>query len=148
MSRLIYWTILVAGGPTAFRARNAEDLLPTLKQLQRRQPDAVLKWFEGGRIWNSPEEAQAERVRARREARTRGRDWRPGGTHSDPRARPKIPRAIKRRTLARRFGWKKANETDDAGGAAPRPPRGHFQGGPRVRRPRESPGSKKGPKRR
>ncbi|MGH9162499.1 MAG: hypothetical protein ACRD2X_21240 [Vicinamibacteraceae bacterium] len=105
---MAFWTILVAGGPTAFRARNAEDLLPTLKQLQRRQPDAVLKWFEGGRIWDSPEKALAERARARRETRhARGRDWRPGGEHRDPRARPKVPRAIKRRTLARRYGWKK-----------------------------------------
>jgi hypothetical protein len=124
MPRQTYWTILVAGGPTAFRARNAEDLLPTLKQLQRRQPDAVLKWFEAGRIWDSPEKAEAERARARREARrTRGREWRPGGEHRDPRARPKIPRAIKRRTLAKRYGWKKADDT-----------------------PRASPRSRKGPR--
>jgi hypothetical protein len=40
----------------------------------------------------------------------RGRDWRPGGVHKDPRARFKIPRDAKRRGMARKFGWKKKDE--------------------------------------
>src|SRR5512138_2946940 len=48
----------MAEGPTAFRAREAEDLLPTLKQLQNRHPDATMKWFERGQLWDSPEAAR------------------------------------------------------------------------------------------
>ena len=33
--RYAYWTILVDGGPTAFRAAEPDELLPTLKRLQR-----------------------------------------------------------------------------------------------------------------
>jgi hypothetical protein len=86
--RYTYWTIIMEGKPTAFRARDHDELLPTLRQLQRRHPDAVLKWFARGRLWASPEEAQlAAKVRPIRRA-ARGRDWRPGGEHRDPRARP------------------------------------------------------------
>jgi hypothetical protein len=113
MSRIAYWTILVGTAPTAFRARSAEDLVPTLKQLQRRHPEAVLKWFEAGRIWDSPEQVLARRRQARGEARPRrGRDWRPGGEHRDPRAKYKVPRNVKRRVLARREGWKKKDDEE------------------------------------
>jgi hypothetical protein len=40
----------------------------------------------------------------------RGSDWRPGGEHKDPRSRFKVPRDVKRRGMARRFGWKKKDE--------------------------------------
>ena len=92
--RYAYWTILIDNGPTAFRARDREDLLPTLHQLRRRNKDVVLKWFSGGRLWESPEAAQAAR-RAPKPARARrGPDWRPGGRHEDPRQRfrKKAPR--------------------------------------------------------
>jgi len=39
--------------PTAFRAVDAGELLPTLRQLQRRHPDSVMKWFERGRLWEA-----------------------------------------------------------------------------------------------
>lgn len=42
----------------------------------------------------------------------RGRDWRPGGAHADPRARFKVPRDVKRRGMARKFGWKKKKDDD------------------------------------
>lgn len=89
MPRHTYWTIILEGGPTAFRAHRREDLLPTLKQLQSRHPDTVMKWFARGRLWNSPEEAGAH-ARIRRSGaayRQRGPDWRPGGEHRDPRDR-------------------------------------------------------------
>jgi hypothetical protein len=85
MSRSAYWTILIGTSPTAFRAREAAELQPTLVQLRRTQPDAVMKWFERGRVWASPEEAMDARRAERQASRTRSRDWRPGGTHVDVR---------------------------------------------------------------
>jgi hypothetical protein len=91
--RFAYWTILIDGGPTAFRARFHDELLPTLRQLQRTNPNVVMKWFARGRLWASPEEARDALRPPRREAR--GQAWhppggggppRPGGNHSDPRA--------------------------------------------------------------
>lgn len=43
----------------------------------------------------------------------RGRDWRPGGQHEDSRARFRVPRDVKRRRLAKKFGWKKKKEDED-----------------------------------
>ena len=42
----------------------------------------------------------------------RGRDWRPGGAHKDPRARFKVPRDVKRRGMAKKFGWKKKKDEE------------------------------------
>lgn len=80
--RYSYWTILAGGLPTAFRATEREDLLPTFNRIRDKHPDAEMKWFARGRLWDSPEAAQAdlERARVRRD-----RDWRPGGDHRDPR---------------------------------------------------------------
>lgn len=104
MPRFRYWTILIGQSPTAFRSHDADGLLPTLKQLQRRQPDAVLRWFERGRIWSSPEEAraafEAERRASERPARAKG--WRPGGQHRDPRDRYKKPRQVRRAQFSAR----------------------------------------------
>ncbi len=87
--RHMYWTIILEGGPTAFRASRREELEPTLKQLQSRHPDTVLKWFARGRLWNSPEEAKLYSLMKRRGVlhAKRGPDWRPGGDHRDPRDR-------------------------------------------------------------
>ena len=38
--RHAYWTIILEGKPTAFRAHTQEELLPTFKQLQAQHPDA------------------------------------------------------------------------------------------------------------
>ena len=80
--RYSYWTILAGGLPTAFRAAERADLLPTFNRIRDKHPDAEMKWFARGRLWASPEAAQEDlqRVRARRD-----RDWRPGGDHRDPR---------------------------------------------------------------
>jgi hypothetical protein len=95
MPRHAYWTIVVGTAPTAFRARERETLVPTWRQLSNTQPTARLCWFERGRVWDSPEQATAARL-APRAADRRGKDWRPGGAHADPRARFRVPRAVKR----------------------------------------------------
>ena len=82
--RYAFWTILIDHRPTAFRAREQAELLPTLAQLRRTNDDVILKWFSRGRLWESPEEERAAQT-ARQEQR--GREWRPGGQHKDPRAR-------------------------------------------------------------
>lgn len=80
--RYAYWTILAGGLPTAFRAAERADLLPTFNRIKGKHPDAEMKWFARGQLWTSPEESLADLQRAR--AR-RDRDWRPGGDHRDPR---------------------------------------------------------------
>lgn len=95
--RYAFWTILIDQKPTAFRAREQAELVPTLVQLRRTNKDVVLKWFSRGRLWDSPEQerdAQAARRAPTRDRRAaapvdekRGREWRPGGQHKDPRAR-------------------------------------------------------------
>ena len=86
--RFVYWTIIAGGLPTAFRAAEREDLLPTFHRLQERHPDAEMKYFARGKLWDSQEDARRaadERRRAPKAAPGRGRDWRPGGEHRDPR---------------------------------------------------------------
>ena len=85
--RYAYWTILIVQKPTAFRAREREELLPTIHQLRRKNTDVVMKWFARGRLWETPDEAFAAQRRPRPAGEARGRDWRPGGAHEDPRAR-------------------------------------------------------------
>jgi hypothetical protein len=111
--RYIYWTIIYGDQATSFRAGTQEELLPTLKQLQSRHPDAVMKYFARGKLWESEEEARQwrderkprERTSGaqRRPAEHRGKDWRPGGKHSDPRDRYKVPRDVKRKRFADRL---------------------------------------------
>jgi hypothetical protein len=108
--RHAYWTIIYANQPTAFRAATPDELLPTLRQLQSKHPDAVMMWFARGRLWKSPEESREalarRRARVRHEDRSnerRGREWRPGGAHRDPRDRFKVPRDVKRKRFAARL---------------------------------------------
>jgi len=161
--RFTFWTIILDGQPTAFRAADREELLPTLKQLQAKNPGAVLKWFARGRVWESPEEARRARSEEESAARgaaapeRRGHTWRPGGEHRDPRDR------FKKETFqARKRRDKKAADLargprpDQSGGPGgfrpkgpgaggfggdrpPRPggfrPKGPSEGGPRGDRP-------------
>jgi hypothetical protein len=90
--RFAYWTILIDSKPTAFRAQKQEDLLPTFKQLQRTNPDIVMKWFARGRIWESPEQARWAAANKPKRRERRSPDWRPGGEHADPRMRTKHQR--------------------------------------------------------
>ena len=85
--RYAYWTILIDQKPTAFRAREREELLPTFHQLRRKNTDVVMKWFARGRLWESPEAAQVAHRAPKPPLEKRGRDWRPGGEHRDPRDR-------------------------------------------------------------
>ena len=107
--------------------------MPTLKQTQVRQPDAVMKWFARGKLWDSPEQA-SEAMRAERfgeGGERRGAGWRPGGEHEDPRAKFKVPRAVKRaRFVERLFGDddKKDSEEQDRDDAPPAAERAKPQG--------------------
>ena len=85
--RYAYWTILIDQKPTAFRARDREELLPTLNQLRRTSSDVVMKWFARGRVWESPEAERAAQRAPKPKREQRGREWRPGGLHRDPRDR-------------------------------------------------------------
>jgi hypothetical protein len=99
--RYSYWTILAGGLPTAFRAAEREELEPTFKRLRDKHPDAEMKWFARGKLWSSPEEARQPAPDDRRGSSAgRGRDWRPGGEHRDPRQPYKD--AKKARNLDRR----------------------------------------------
>src|SRR5262249_58521487 len=44
------------------------------------------KWFSGGRLWDSPADAQQAR-RRKPAVEKRSAAWRPGGAHADPRDR-------------------------------------------------------------
>src|SRR5262245_2523396 len=86
--RYAYWTILIDGQATAFRAREREELLPTFNQLARKNANIAMRYFARGRLWDNPEQAQwASRNRPAVPTEPRDRDWRPGGQHKDPRAR-------------------------------------------------------------
>ncbi len=68
MARGAFWTIIVDDQPTAFRAPVREDLLPTLTQLQRQHPTAIIKWFQRGRLWETPGDAMDASKPPRRES--------------------------------------------------------------------------------
>jgi hypothetical protein len=85
--RFVYWTIIAGGLPTAFRATEREELQPTFQRIKEKHPDAEMKYFAQGKLWDSKEEAQQAREDARGAASgfDRKREWRPGGEHVDPR---------------------------------------------------------------
>jgi hypothetical protein len=85
--RYAYWTILIDNTPTAFRSRDQAELLPTLNQLLRKSSNVVMKWFARGRLWDTPEQAQWAGKNMNGSTEKRGKEWRPGGQHKDPRAR-------------------------------------------------------------
>ena len=115
--RYAYWTIIAGGLPTAFRAANREELLPTFQRIKEKHPDAQMKYFARGKLWESPEAARApERQRG-----ARPRDWRPGGDHRDP--RQKFIDAKKQRNAVRRkerWDRKNAPPRERPHGAPPR----------------------------
>ena len=94
--RYAYWTILIDSKPTAFRAREREELLPTFAQLRRTNSDVVMKWFARGRLWDSPE---AEREAQRRPPRAlpgvgsedRAANGKAAGHEDGEGARPRCP---------------------------------------------------------
>ena len=90
--RYAYWTILIDDKPTAFRAHEKAELVPTFHQLQRTNPNIVFRWFARGRLWDTPEQARDALRRPQPVREPRDREWRPGGQHKDPRARFKRPK--------------------------------------------------------
>ena len=140
--RYAYWTIIADGLPTAFRAARREELLPTFSRIKQKHPDAEMKWFARGKLWESPESARQnrdagnrgrrpdhsrppkqsassgaadgfrpERRPARPGERARGRDWRPGGEHRDPRQKYKQAKTA-RNVEHRRRKFARRNESD------------------------------------
>lgn len=165
-----FWLIVDGAVPTAFRARHREDLLPTLHQLQRTQPNVALLWFERGRTWESPAAAREALAERRRLARERKPGWRPGGSHADPRAKYALTRDQKRARFKQRAtrDWrdqKNSRPSESSSPAAPnrpfkrRPPRPGWKpassgppgAGGRFSRPHRAPyrpsGRPAGPKR-
>jgi hypothetical protein len=134
--RFAYWTILIDGQPTAFRARDQQDLLPTLTQLKRTNKDVLLRWFARGRLWESQQQDfDARRQRkAPSAAASRGRDWRPGGQHADPRARFNKKGAAPRPDRERTRTPRRPPSTGEPPGAPRKPagrPPGQSAGAPR-----------------
>ncbi len=130
--RYAYWTIIAGGLPTAFRAADRDELMPTFQRIREKHPDAQMKWFARGKLWESPEVARAaqnrgfrdrpregERTRSDRRggpsgppAEKRGRDWRPGGEHRDP--RQKFVDVKKQRNAAlRKERWERKSAPDE-----------------------------------
>ena len=82
------------GTSTHFRARTQKQLFPIFKKLQAKHPTAEMKWFEYGKLWRSPSEvgSKPDGINNDKDINKRSPDWRPGGNHSDPRARFKKKR--------------------------------------------------------
>jgi hypothetical protein len=59
-----------------------------------------------------PTAGSREPTAGSRQPERRRADWRPGGQHKDPRARFSVPRDVKRRHLAKKFGWKKKKDDE------------------------------------
>lgn len=138
--RFVYWTILAGGLPTAFRAADREELLPTFRQIRSKHPDAEMKYFARGKLWASQEEARhaADAARARpKGVAGRGREWRPGGEHHDPRQKFKnAQKARNQKQRTDRFERRTRDDGDRAGVRREKP-----QGDPsrRTAAPRPAP---------
>ena len=150
--RYAYWTILAGGLPTAFRTTDREELLPTFRQIQRKHPDAEMKYFARGKLWATPEEARAaaEAARARPQRGTgRGRDWRPGGEHRDPRQKFKdAAQARNRQRRTERFDRRTRDEKPRVGVTGEKPHGDPVRRPPPPRRPGTSRPRSSGPRRR
>ena len=128
--RYSYWTIIAGGLPTAFRAAEKEELLPTFTRIKHKHPDAEMKWFARGTLWDSPETARSasrrrEEFASRPSTPPRGRDWRPGGEHRDPRQKyrdAKTARNVEQRKRKfQRRAFPRNQRTDEP--AQPTPPK-------------------------
>jgi hypothetical protein len=133
MARHAYWVILVGTTPTAFRSSTRDVLVPTWRQLQRTQSDVTLRWFERGRLWESPEAARFGLRAKPPDAEKRRADWRPGGDHRDPRARFELTRDQKRARFKDRARW--TREHPPSGGAGSAPPAGAPPSTDRQKKP-------------
>ena len=139
--RFAYWTILAGGLPTAFRAADREDLLPTFRRIQEKHPDAEMKWFARGKLWASPEDARAERDRP---LERRHRSWRPGGDHRDRREAFKTAarernQARRQKRFARKERVRGEHQTDNSSGTTRPPARSDRPRTPRKTAPGQNP---------
>jgi hypothetical protein len=97
--------------------RNREELLPTFKRLKEKHPDAVMQMVRAGQVVVVSEEARAETARRAEaaDAAARGRNWRPGGSHKDPRQPYKDAKKQRNQDRRqRRFEYR--TKDDQAGG--------------------------------
>ena len=119
--RYAYWTILIDGQPTAFRAAMEEDLLPTFKRLQQKHPSAEMKWFQNGKLWDSRVAAQE----SMRERGVRGRmgDSRQGGFRDRKRSPGFRPPSDERKSRPERPEWKPKSQAPSPKSPAFRRPR-------------------------
>ena len=81
--RYSYWTIIADGLPTAFRAAEKDELLPTFARIRHKHPDAEMKWFARGKLWDSPESARSAAAEKREADAKRLRES-AGQSHSAP----------------------------------------------------------------
>ena len=136
--RYAYWTILIDSKPTAFRAREREELLPTLAQLRRTNSDVVMKWFARGRLWDSPE---AEREAQQRPPAAQGKTRRrlAPGRHAQGSAR-----SVQEEEPAR-AAWsdKDASVRRDRDKLGPPPGDGPLRHWPCARQPQRSGGGRR-----
>src|SRR5689334_1080537 len=141
--RYAYWTILIDGKATAFRAHEREELLPTFNQLARKNPNITMRYFARGRLWDNPEQAQwANRNPPDSRPERRNVDWRPGGEHKDPRKRFEPPRQPFRPRDAREGRPEKPQgfPPRDTRGARPEKPQGFRPRDTREGRPEKPQG--------
>lgn len=132
-----FWMIIDGTVPTSFRGREREDLLPTLNQLLRTQPNVAIVWFERGRTWNSRLEAREALERQRDAPRERKQNWRPGGAHVDPRDKYKVSRDEKRARFKKRAVFDRQSSEGSGPPSESTPPRGDkpFSDQPLSKRP-------------
>jgi hypothetical protein len=115
--RYAYWTILAGGLPTAFRAAERDELLPTFNRILEKHPDAQMKYFAKGKLWDSREASQAASP-----SPPRGRDWRPGGNHRDPRQKFADAKRQKNQDRRKRRFESRQPSAQAPGGERPRRP--------------------------
>src|SRR5829696_656920 len=89
--RYSYWTIIAGGLPTAFRAAERDELMPTFTRLREKHPDAEMKWFARGKLWESPDAVREDTEKRRGGFAREG--GRPPARDGDRReSRPRQPR--------------------------------------------------------
>ena len=132
--RYSYWTIIAGGLPTAFRAAEKDELLPTYARIKQKHPDAEMKWFARGKLWESPESARAATRRPEQppsgvSSPSRGREWRPGGEHRDPRQKYRDAKTA-RNVDRRKQKFERKRQFEQSGPVAQQPSRKPL--GPRL----------------
>ena len=145
--RFAYWTILIDDKPTAFRARDQQELMPTFAQLKRTNERVEVKWFAQGRLWDSPDAQRNAGRPPKSSGEKRGGDWRPGGQHKDPRARFD-KEAQRRKKREQRAEWNASRGGDaerrDRQPTDQRPPRPPALGGGSDRQRENRPPDREG----